>query len=326
MKITIGTKKGAEAVSGFLQKTSDLGKKTVSDVQAGAVALSEKAKQDSYLRRLKKYNPLFPDVYHSEVFHLPNMIMIRDDAERKGIDVCEGSIGWLGNESGMEVLYMYDEFVRDSGITFVPSNDCNAIYYVDKFDRRKYIRTDCIFQLAHDERIAELEYIAYSLGAKHCTIDIVETSKSSKKSDMHMADTANAVITNENSTINGDASTNFNSNYEATRQSEFKRCNESFWAGSDKPKRPKLKWFAYDDGIKGLIEMRCKGGNSVQTKSLKILGSNSTTMSVDTAFRIDAAIKSIGTTEGKFGVLSNSGFKKQVTQETKHSFIFNIEF
>ena len=143
---------------------------------------------------------------------------------------------------------------------------------------------------------------------------------------MHVADTANAVITNENSTINGDASTNFNSNYEATRQSEFKRCNESFWAGSDKPKRPKLKWFAYDDGIKGLIEMRCKGGNSVQTKSLKILGSNSTTMSVDTAFRIDAAIKSIGTTEGKFGVLSNSGFKKQVTQETKHSFIFNIEF
>ena len=135
MKITIDTKKGAEAVSGLLQKTSDLSKKTISDMQASAVALSEKAKQDNYLRRLKKYNPLFLDVYQSESFNLPNMIMIRDDAERKGIDVCEGAIGWLGNESGMEVLYLYDEFVPNCGITFVPSADCDAIYYVDKFER-----------------------------------------------------------------------------------------------------------------------------------------------------------------------------------------------
>ena len=185
MKITIDTKKSAEAVSGFLQKTSDLGKKTVSDVQAGAVALSEKAKQDSYLRRLKKYNPLFPDVYHSESFNLPNMIMIRDDAERKGIDVCEGAIGWLGNESGMEVLYLYDEFVRDSGITFVPSADCDAVYYVDSFDRTRYLRVDCIFKKAHEEKLAELKYVAYCLGAKSCTIEIsesnVEVSVSKKK-------------------------------------------------------------------------------------------------------------------------------------------------
>lgn len=153
MKITIDTKKGAEAVSNFLQKTSDFGKKTVSDVQAGANDLSEKMKQDSYQRRLKKYNPLFPDVYQSNTFTLPNMIMIRDDAERKGIDVCEGAIGWLGNESGMEVLYLYDEAVPTSGITFVPSADCDAIYYVDKFDRKKFIRTDYIFKLAHDERL-----------------------------------------------------------------------------------------------------------------------------------------------------------------------------
>ena len=63
MKITIDTKKEKEAVSKFLQKTSDFGKKTVSDVQTGAVALVEKSKQDSYMRRLKKYNPVFPDVF-----------------------------------------------------------------------------------------------------------------------------------------------------------------------------------------------------------------------------------------------------------------------
>ena len=123
MKITIDTKKGAEAVSGFLQKTSDKSKQAIADVQAGAVAISEKSRQDSYQRRLKKYNPLFPEVFHSEEFNIPNMIMIRDDAERRGIDVCEGAIGWLGKVGGMEVLYLYDEAVQESGIKFIPAPD-----------------------------------------------------------------------------------------------------------------------------------------------------------------------------------------------------------
>ena len=109
MKINIDTKKGKETFTKVLQKTSDAGKKAVSDIQQGAKELSEKAKNDSYFRRVKKYNPLFPETYQSETFNIPNMIMIRDDAERRGIDVCEGAIGWLDNANGMEVLYLYDE-------------------------------------------------------------------------------------------------------------------------------------------------------------------------------------------------------------------------
>lgn len=328
MKIIIDTKKGAEAVSGFLQKTSDLGKKTLSDVQASASDLSEKMKQDSYLRRLKKYNPLFPDVYQSADFNLPNMIMIRDDAERKGIDVCEGAIGWLGNESGMEVLYLYDEAVPTSGITFVPSADCNAIYYVDKFNRKKFIRTDCIFKIAHDERLAELEHIAYSLGAKHCTIDIVETEKSLKKSNKRFAlnKKANVQLEDSSDNIEGDVSAEVDSNYEATHKREDKRYCELSWEGSDKPKKPRLKWFAYDDGIKGLVEMRCKGGNKVNTRTLKIHGSSSITMSKDTACRIDSAINSIGSIEGRTSGNRNAELESQVTKETNRTFIFSIEF
>ena len=175
MKFTIDTAKITEAVADFGQKTSDKGKKAIADVQAGAAAFSEKAKQDSYLRRLKKYNPLFPDVFYSSEFNVPNMIVIRDDAERRGIDVCEGAIGWLNNESGMEVLYLYDEEILSSGLKFIPSADCDAVYYVDRFDRKRFIRTDCIFKKAHEEKMAELKHIAHSLGAKSCTIDISES-------------------------------------------------------------------------------------------------------------------------------------------------------
>ena len=105
----------------------------------------EKSKADSYARRMKKYNPLSPDQYKSDIFNLPNIIMIVDDAVRRGIDVCEGSIGWLSKESGVEILSLYDEAVEFSGIQFVSAVTCNAPYYVDSFNRNRFIRTDCIF-------------------------------------------------------------------------------------------------------------------------------------------------------------------------------------
>ena len=91
-------KKTAEKTADFSKKTAektvDISKKVADNVQQGAKALSEKSKDEAYLRKLKKYNPLFPDQYLSTGFTRPNMIIIVDDAVRKGIDVCEApSVG-----------------------------------------------------------------------------------------------------------------------------------------------------------------------------------------------------------------------------------------
>ena len=181
MKFTIDTSKIAEAVSDLGQRTSDKGRKAIADVQAGAAALTEKTKQENYLRRLKKYNPLFPDAYSSSEFVLPKMIMLREEVERRGIDVCEGAIGWLGKESEMEVLYLYDKAVPSSGLQFVPVASSGAVYFADGFDPKRFIRTDCIFSRAHEERLAELKYVAHSLGAKSCTIEIYYGNHDVKK-------------------------------------------------------------------------------------------------------------------------------------------------
>lgn len=164
----------------MVQSTVDFSKKAAADAKVGVAAMVEKTKADSYARRMKKYNPLFPDQYKSENFNLPNIIMIVDDAVRRGIDVCEGAIGWLSNESGVEVLCLYDEAVVFSGIQFVPAVTCDAFYYVDSFNRNRFVRTDGIFSKAHEERMAELKHVAYCLGAKRCTIEISETSSDSK--------------------------------------------------------------------------------------------------------------------------------------------------
>ena len=111
--------KNSERLTNLLHNTIDVGKKAVVSAKDGIDNLVERTKSDSLARKIKKYNPLFPDKYTSPEFNLPNMIMIVDDAVRRDIDVCEGAIGWLGKESDTEVLYLYDEaiaFMTDDSI------------------------------------------------------------------------------------------------------------------------------------------------------------------------------------------------------------------
>lgn len=316
MKLNIDKQKGAEAVSNLLQKTSDVSKRAVSEVQKGAVALSEKAKQDSYLRRLKKYNPLFPDVYKSNDFCLPNMIIIVDDAVRRGIDVCEGAIGWRSSDSGMEVLHLYDEAVKMSGLQFVPAPTCDTIYYVDKFDRNRFISIDCIFNKAHEERLAELEHVAHSLGAKSCSIEITEMQKqinvAKRKSDFSAnANIKGAVLSNEE-----------HMEIATSSQDTTKRSGRitSTFEGSNIPRRPKLKWFAQEENIKKLIDMRLKGDNTIKSKVLEIYGSSAATMSHKAACSIDGAASKLAKIKGK------SNMETQCVTEHSTKLVFCVEF
>lgn len=315
MKITIDTKKEKEAVSKFLQKTSDFGKKTVSDVQASAVALTEKAKQDSYLRRLKKYNPLFPDVFYSVEFSLPNMIVIRDDAERRGIDVCEGAIGWTNNESGMEVLYLYDEEIPNCGLKFIPSAECDAVYYVDSFDRTRFIRTDYIFKKAHEERLAELKHIAHSLGAKACTIELsesnVEMNVSNKKSSIDGGGLFRGTKVSASEKAEQNASARITSQRSGRITSTFE--------GNSTPKMPELKWFSHDEIIIKLIDSRLNNENSIKTETLELDGASSATMSQKTAYAIDSAVSSMK-------LKGNFSMESQAVRENHSKFLFSIEF
>ncbi len=316
MKINIDTKKGKEALSKALQKTSDVSKKAVSDIQQSAKELSEKAKNDSYMRRLKKYNPLFPDTYKSETFNIPNMIMIRDDAERRGIDVCEGAIGWLDNANGMEVMCLYDEAIDFSGINFVPVASCDAFYYVDNYDHNRFIRTDCIFSKAHEERLAELQNIANLLGAKRCSIEINEMVVESKKEQKKASIVQSATIKSVNAKANeGREELNVN---ESVNQRSGKIVAE--FDGSDKPERPALKWFAQDDNIKRLIDMRCNGNNAIRSQTLELSGSTSATMSQKAAYNIDVAMSKLAGIKGK------SEMEAKATKEHHSKLIFTVEF
>lgn len=305
-------KKVSKSMSEFWQKATVVGKKAAGNIQEGAKALSEKSKNDSYLRRMKKYNPLFPEKYHSEDFKLPNMIVIVDDAVRRDIDVCDGAIGWTSKNTGMEILFLYDEYTEQSGINFVPVATCDAVYYVDSFDRNRFIRTDCIFSKAHEEKLAELEHIACSLGAKSCTIEIVETS-------LEIEDRQK----NVGQSIKHDDDDSVEETYERNSHSKNQKIRNgrttTVFKGECQPTRPNLKWFAKDNNITGLIEMRCSGKNSIKSKILELSGTSSSTMSLKTACTIDGVIRKIETQ-------STISMEKQATKEQSSKLIFEVEF
>ena len=313
MKLEINLKKGTETVSEALQKTSAMSKRISNTIQDKAKDLSDKNKNEIYLKKLKKYNPLFPDEFYGKDFNLPNMIVIVDDAVRKNIDVCKGAIGWLSNEKGMEILHLYDEEVEQSGITFVPAAICDAAYYVDRFDRKRFIQIDCIFSKAHEERLAELKHIAHSLGAKRCSIEITEVNM--------LSDSKKKSIEERISIPFGRASETASTELNISKTEDVSRSGiiEAVFEGCKEAKNPELKWFANDDTIKRLIEMRVNDINQIKSETLILEGSISATMSQKTACAIDGAI-------GKMGAGGKANMEGRATKENHSKLIFKIEF
>lgn len=312
MKFDFNKLKGKEALSGLMQSTVDLGKMATDKAKAGVASMVEKSKSDSYARRLRKYNPLFPDQYKSDNFKRPSIIMIVDDVARRDVDVCEGAMGWLNNDSGSEVLCLYDDAIDLSGVQFIPNAACGAIYCVDVFNKSRYIRTDCIFSKAHEEKLAELKHIAYCIGAKKCIIEINESSantqaqnKSVDLSEKYKGATAKEGFEDHSST----GETNQRSGRVVT---EYQNNNTL--------QVPELKWFAHADNITQLIEIRLQGKCVMKSETLEISGSTCATMSRNTACAIDGFLKGLGSVTGSFSM------DMQVTREMQSKLFFHIEF
>lgn len=295
-------KKGnSEFLSNVWNKTTVLSKKTADSISKGAKNLSEEAKKNAYEWKMKKYNPLFPDKFKSNDFKLPNVIEIVEEASRRNIDICEGAIGWTDKVNDVEILHLYNEYIEESGLDLLPFPKCDSVYCVDSFDKNRFINSDTIFERITNEKLAELENIAYCLGAKSCSIEIVENTFQNISME----------ATTKNSAVGGIERQSF-----TRKQNSQSGKNISHFDGHNNPQRPDLKWFAYDDNIQGLIEMRCSRNNSIKSKILEINCSSSATMSQKTACAIDKILK----------IKAGISMESKAVKEHSSKLIFEIEF
>ncbi|MBQ2701502.1 MAG: hypothetical protein IJF64_00790 [Clostridia bacterium] len=298
-------------MSDFFHKVSDVSKKAVKGVSEGTKTVVQRMKENSEAKKLEKLAPLFMEEYESAEFHIPNVIKLVDDAERRGNELCEGAIGWREKEQNTEVLFLYDEMREKCGLEFVPSFEVNSVYCVDPFDatRKSFIKADVIFNRAEKERLAELEKIAYCLGAKRCSVQILTAEKEKTVKEFNAKTSGTVKVTSD---IN------------VKQVSEQKTSGKTVveFGGHNKPTRPDLKWFAYDSTIKNLIEMRCKNPKSVKSRVLEISVSSMATMSRETAMAIDGlqmkAIKSKSSTHVKM--------EDQANKEWNSKLVYIVEF
>lgn len=79
---------------------------------------------------------------------------------------------------------------------------------------------------------------------------------------------------------------------------------------------PTLKWFAHDDNIKRLVQMRLEDSNSVQSKVLEIRGSSTVTMSKSIAGAIDDLC----------GIKGGISMINETIKQYNSILIFEIEF
>ncbi len=306
--MAIDLKKGTAFLKNAAEKVNEAGKKAAVAVQTGVQTMSSNAQQQAYEERMRKFAPLFPDQYRNADFNIPNLIHIVDDAVRKGIDVCEGSIGWLSQEKGIEVFHLYDEAITFSGLQFLPAAICDSVYYVDPFNRNCYISIDSYFSHIQQAKLAELQHIAFSLGVKHYWVEMVETTTENRQS-------------NGAGTLKGLKGITANAEREMSQSAtgHSKSLAEGSFTGSRKPTRPMLCWFANDNNVKNLINMRCSDNadGAITTYTIELSNSSAAMMSASTAASIDTAA-------GKIGAKCN--FHEQSAKEHNRKMIFKLEF
>ena len=297
-------KSTASKVGGKISGTAKGGIQLLSEKKQG---IADKAQIKSYNARMKKYNPLFPQIYTDVQFRLPNIVRIVDDAVRKDIDVCVGAIGWISKEKDIEVMHLYDEAIEFSGLQFLPTPTCDSVYYVDPHDRKTFINVDAYFSNMQQERLAELQHIAFSLGAKEYSVEIIESTYEASSSSVSVDAKAQGAK----------ASADNNKSKNITTQSQT--AARATFSASRNPTQPTLCWFAKDNNIINLINMRCSGNEDegITSYSFELNSSCAQSMSFATAVKVDAAVKGMG---------ANSNFSTQSEQEHSRKMIYHIEF
>ena len=313
--MAIDFKKGADFLKSAADKVGEAGKNVANVAKDGVQSLSDKAQELSTQAKVKQLDEIlkkFPPVSHEEfaksTFAMPQLIQIVDNALKKDIAQYKGALGWSGKEDGVETLHLYHSSVPDSRIRFLPSATCSTVYCAHPFDTQCYISLDNYFSYIQQAKLAELQHIAFSLGVKHYWVELMETTSKS--------DNSKAAVSLSGLKI---AKGNAERAMQSSTYSQNKSLAEMCFSESRDPQSPELHYFAQDENIKKLIEMRCSTDkrSMLTSYTIELNNSSSAGMSATTAAKISVAANKMG---------AGSNFQAQSAREQNSKMIFKMEF
>ncbi len=272
-------------------------------IQAGQAAAQRKADLD----RLK---PLFPEDFEKAEFVLPKMIRVAEiDKPHSENTVCEGSIGFKTVQNDMTVITIFRNQIDDFGLSFYPELE-ESVYYVDPCDRDHYILLDDYFTFMKMQRVAELQRIAQSLGAKHFRITYKERSKSVSSDSFNIANGIKAAPAKIDVQVNHTVSSSAMSAISIEAEMRFP---------GHAPVKPELHYLKREINIANLIEMRMDPLSPLQHQHFIIEMSNSSGIKIKDAMKIDAMLKVLK-------VASNTSIVAEAQNEARRILEYEIEF
>ena len=313
MKIDVkeNLKKATNAVGKAGTTVGKAAEKSAGAIKNTTVEVMAKVKEESIKTKQRKLNPLFPEEYCSTTFHIPNLVVIVDDAVRRDETLCEGAVGWRNTVKDVEVLYLYDEFVPESGLSFVPAPYCDIVYYVNPHDRTNFIQVESLFDWAQKEKLGELANIASCLGAKRYSVQMFDESK--KKSTAHFRNKSDANV------LFVKAGDEEELTVHTVSTSRSKSLANVEFAEAREPVPPELRWFKNDKTICEIISQRCSGKGALKQVDIELSGSDYATMSANTSLKIGAVVKKIGGNQ-------SARIEANSAEERSHKFLFHLEF
>ena len=260
-------------------------------------------------QRLEKYKPLFVDRLNHDSFVYPNMINVVEYDKRMDIEECRGAIGYQERINNVDILGIYKADVDKYGITLYPEI-AETAYYVHPLQKNTYIEISEYFKYLKQARVAELEYIAQSLGAKHFKVSIMEeTSSEQIKKTSGGAKLGFSIFK---------AGTSVESNNSEKKYEYIGVAAENIYPGKD-PVRPELKFWANNESIKSLVEQRMDLENRLISKTFRLDYNTSTGIKEKEAAKIDGALKAL-----KF---SGAGsISEEARSESRKRIEYTIEF
>lgn len=266
------------------------------------------------------YKPVFPDEYNSPDYKIPKMIVIKDEASRKGIDVCKGAIGWADKIGELEALCMYDDWAKTCGLSFMPTLTLDTAYYVHPFDSSKYVRVEDYITTMKKDMNAELADVAYCLGAKSCKIERTEKKSRSFHVKGHNKNSGSAPLLVDGVPVQASLEDKEKASFEYTDGSEWHESFQQTFAGEAKASAPELRWYKDDSSINQLIKTRCSEGMNVsKTYRYEITNTYSSCVGMGLAKKLDGALAAI-----KIG--QKGKLQSDLKKDSKMEYVYEVNF
>lgn len=266
------------------------------------------------------YKPVFPDEYNSPDYKIPKMIVIKDEASRKGIDVCKGAIGWADKIGELEALCMYDDWAKTCGLSFMPTLTLDTAYYVHPFDSSKYVRVEDYITTMKKDMDAELADVAYCLGAKSYKIEHTEKKSRSFHVKGHSKNSGSAPLLVDGDPVQASLDGKGKVSFGYAHESECHEFLQQTFAGEAKASVPELRWYKDDSSVNQLIKTRCSEGMNVsKTYRCEITNTYFACVGMGLAKKLDGALAAI-----KIG--QKDKLQSELKKDSKMEYVYEVNF